>query len=104
MPETRITLRLLLWPEAMVTEERGTRKSLAKKPMQAALAFPSTGGAVTESLIVSPIWPVIAVCLARGRTFTAKLTLSSFSRIETLSDLICHHTNAQSIFTPNRSR
>ncbi len=30
-PDTRITFLRLLWPEAMVTEERGTFKSFAKK-------------------------------------------------------------------------
>ena len=65
-PVTRITFVRLLWPEAMVTEERDTLKAFAKKSMHASLALPSMGGAVTEILSVSPILPVTAFFLARG--------------------------------------
>jgi len=73
IPETRITLFRLLWPDAMVTEERGTFKSLAKNSMQAALALPSTGGAVSATLRASPTSPVRAFFLERGWTLTAKV-------------------------------
>jgi len=65
-PSTRITLFRLLWPAAILTDDRGTFKSLAKKSMQASLAFPSTGGAVSETLSASPTSPVIALFFARG--------------------------------------
>src|SRR5712692_3897115 len=73
-PATRITLFRLVWPAAIVTDERGTFKSFAKNSMQASLALPSTGGAVSATLRASPIWPVIAFFFARGWTLTAKLT------------------------------
>jgi len=69
-----MTLFLLLWPEAMVTEDCGTFKSLAKNAMQASLARPSSGGAVRATFRASPSSPVIAFFLARGWTLTAKLT------------------------------
>ena len=73
-PSTRIVFLELLLPEAMVMEERGTFKKFAKNSMQARLAFPSIGGAVSDSLIASPILPVMAFFLARGWTLTAKVT------------------------------
>ena len=45
-----MTLRRLFWPDAMVTEERGTFKRFAKNSMQASLARPSTGAAVSDEL------------------------------------------------------
>src|SRR5882757_579573 len=66
IPATRIALFRLFKPEAMVTEERGTFKRFAKNSIQAWLAFPSTGGAVRDSLSASPTSPVIAFFLARG--------------------------------------
>jgi hypothetical protein len=66
MPATRIVLLRLLWPEAMVTEDRGTFKSFAKNSMQASFARPSVGGTVRESLSASPTSPVIAFLFARG--------------------------------------
>src|SRR5580692_1227275 len=72
--ETRITFWRLVWPEAMVTEERGTFKRFAKNSMQASLARPSTGGEVKESLRAVPSSPVMAFFLARGWTFTANVT------------------------------
>jgi len=39
-----MTLFLLAWPEAMVTEDRGTFKSFAKNSMQAALALGRRSG------------------------------------------------------------
>src|SRR3954468_21372462 len=66
-----MTLFRLVWPDAMVTEDRGTFKSFAKKSMQASLARPSTGGVVSESFSASPSSPVMAFVLARGCTFTA---------------------------------
>src|SRR5439155_21791901 len=72
-PTTRITFLRLLWPDAMVTEERGSFKSLARNSTQASLARPSIGGAVSESLSASPTSPVMAFLLARGCTLTAKV-------------------------------
>src|ERR1700682_204849 len=72
-PKTRITLFRLVWPAAIVTEERGRFKSFAKNSMQAALALPSTGGLVMASFSASPTSPVIAFFLARGWTLTAKV-------------------------------
>jgi len=68
-----MTLFRLVWPDAMVTEDRGTFKSLAKNSMQASFALPSTGGAVSASLSASPISPLMASFLARGWTLTAKV-------------------------------
>jgi hypothetical protein len=61
----RITLLRLVWPEAMVTEERGTFKSLARNSMQAWLARPSMGGELREILSALLTSPVIAFFLAR---------------------------------------
>src|ERR1700684_3694846 len=72
-PETRITFLRLVWPEAMLTEDRGTIKSFAKNSMHASFARPSMGGEVRESFKVSPSSPVIAFFLARGWTLTAKV-------------------------------
>src|ERR1700747_1298268 len=65
-PATQITLFRLASPAAIVMEERGTFKSFAKKSMQAALALPSTGGAVRDSFTASPTVPVMAFLFARG--------------------------------------
>jgi hypothetical protein len=65
-PDTRITFLRLLWPEAMVTEERGTFKSFAKNVIQASFALPSIGGEVRETFSVPSSSPVIAFFLARG--------------------------------------
>ena len=73
-PETRIIFWRLVWPEAMVTEDRGSFKSFAKNSMQASLARPSTGGEVRVSLSASPSSPVMAFFLARGWTLTVKVT------------------------------
>ena len=75
-PATRITLFRLAWPEAMVTEDRGTFKSLAKNSMQASLARPSAGALVKETLSAWPSSPVIDVFFARGWTLTAKVAPS----------------------------
>src|ERR1019366_2720568 len=72
-PATRITLFRLVWPAAIVTEERGTFKRFAKNSMQASLALPSAGGAVRESFRASPTSPVMAFFFARGWTLTAKV-------------------------------
>src|SRR5258708_28899924 len=72
-PETRITLIRLVWPAAIVTEERGRFKSFAKNSMQASFALPSTGGAVRASFSASPTSPVMASFFARGWTLTAKV-------------------------------
>lgn len=69
----RMTLFRLFWPDAMVTEERGTLKSFAKKSIQASLALPSTGGAVSATFSASPSSPVMAFFLARGWILTAKV-------------------------------
>jgi hypothetical protein len=68
-PETRIIFLRLFWPEAMVTEDRGTFKSFAKNSMQAALALPSIGGAVRETLIAPPSSPVMAFLPGAGLDF-----------------------------------
>jgi len=80
-PATRITFWRLLWPEAMVTEERGTFKSFAKNSTQASLARPSTGGEVRESFSASPSSPVTAFFFARGWTLTANVTPPPASRM-----------------------
>ena len=67
-----MTLLRLLWPDAMVTEDRGTFKSFAKNSMQASLARPSTGGAVSESFSASPSSPVMAVFLRARMDFDGK--------------------------------
>jgi len=74
-PATRMTLFRLVWPDAMVTEDRGSFKSFAKNLMQASLARPSTGGVVRETLSASPTSPVMAFFVARGWTRMAKVTL-----------------------------
>ncbi|MDQ1389290.1 MAG: hypothetical protein QOF56_2744 [Acidobacteriaceae bacterium] len=74
IPTTRITFLRLLWPDAIVTEDRGTFKSFAKNSMQASLALPSMGGAARESLSVSPNSPVIAFFFARGWILTVNVT------------------------------
>jgi hypothetical protein len=63
---TRITLLRLVRPDAIVTEEHGTFKRLAKNSMQASLARPSTGGAVRAILRAFPTSPVIAFFRALG--------------------------------------
>jgi len=63
----------LFWPAAILTEERGTFKRFAKKSMQAWLAFPATGGAVSETFSAYPTSPVMALFLARGWTLMAKV-------------------------------
>lgn len=69
-PKTRMTLFRPLWPAAILTDDRGTFKRLAKNSTHASLAFPSTGGAVSDTLSASPTSPVIAFFFARGCTFT----------------------------------
>src|SRR5579863_966774 len=64
-PATRTTFFRPEWPEAMVTEERGTSKRFAKNSMQAWLARPSSGGAVSANLSSSPSSPVMAFFFAR---------------------------------------
>jgi len=49
-------------------------QKFAKNSMQASLALPSAGGAVSATLRASPTCPVIAFFFARGWTLTAKLT------------------------------
>src|SRR5580698_1255421 len=80
-PATRIILCRLVSPDAMVTEERGTSKRFAKNSMQASFARPSIGGGVKATFKASPTSPVIAFLLARGCTFTAKVTPADESRI-----------------------
>jgi hypothetical protein len=70
----QITFWRLVWPEAMVTEDRGCFKSFAKNSMQALLARPSTGGEIRDSFSASPSSPVIAFFLVPGWTFTPKVT------------------------------
>lgn len=73
-PDTRIIFRRLLWPEAMVTEERGTFKSFARNLTQASFALPSTGAEVKETLSAPPSSPVIVFFLAWGWTLTENAT------------------------------
>src|SRR5712692_2983609 len=82
-PATRITLFRLVWPAAIVTDERGTFKSFAKNSIQAWLALPSIGGAVSATLRASPTWPVIAFFFARGWILTATVVpaFDSFNSI-----------------------
>ena len=80
-PSTRITFLGLDWPDAMVTDERGTFKRFAKNSIQASLARPSMGGAVNVSFSASPSSPVMAFFLPRGWTLTVKTTPDSHSRI-----------------------
>jgi len=82
----RMTLFRLVWPEAMVTEERGTFKSFAKNSMQASLARPSTGGLVRETFNASRNSPVMAFFFARGWTLTAKVIVLSCSWI---ANIVC---------------
>jgi hypothetical protein len=62
----------LLRPEAIVTEDRGSFKSLAKNSTQAALTLPSMGGAVSGSLSASPISPVMAFFLSARMNLNRK--------------------------------
>src|SRR6267143_885759 len=66
-PETRITFPRLVWPEAMVTEQR---EEFDRGLMGAAFH----GGEVKETLSASPSSPVIAFFLAPGWILTAGLT------------------------------
>src|SRR6185312_10435314 len=72
-PAIRITFLRLLRPDAMVTEDRGTFKRFARNSTQAALALPSTGGAVKDSFSAPPSSPVMAFFRARGWILTAKV-------------------------------
>jgi len=79
----------------MVTDERGTFKTLAKNLIQASFALPLTGGAVRQSLSASPSTPAIASFLARACTFTSKVTapscsLSIITRRCCFNDATCH--------------
>ena len=80
-PATRIIFLRPDWPDAMVTDERGTFKRSAKNSIQASLARPSMGGAVNVSFSASPSSPVMAFFLPRGWTLTVKTTPDSHSRI-----------------------
>src|SRR5258708_29328822 len=73
IPLIRTTFRRFVSPLAMVTEERGISKKLAKNSITAWLALPSTGGAVSASFTASPTVPVMAFLRARGWTFTANV-------------------------------
>jgi len=55
-------------------EDRGRFKSSARNAMQASLARPSMGGAMSEIFSASPNSPVIAFFFARGWMRTAKVT------------------------------
>src|ERR1700690_915180 len=92
-PATRITLFRLLWPAAIVTEERGTFKSSAKNSMQAWLALPSTGGAVRATFNAPPTSPVTPFFFARGCTLTAKVTPAGEFLIATITKR--HHRGTQ---------
>jgi hypothetical protein len=82
-----MTLLRLLWPAAMVIEERGTSKSFAKNCTQASLARPSIGGAVSATLRAPPTSPVMAFFFARELTLTAKVAPLGVSRIAIMERL-----------------
>ena len=67
-----MTFWRLAWPEAMVTEDRGTIKSFAKNSMQAWLARPSTGGEVRESLSASAEFAGYGIFLGAGMDLDCK--------------------------------
>jgi hypothetical protein len=79
----------LLVPAAMVTEERGTFKKSEKNRMQASLARPSVGGAVSSSFKLSPTCPQMRSRLPRGCTFTANDTPSAVSVVLINDQLRC---------------
>jgi len=81
MPLTRISLFRLVSPAAIVTDERGTFKNSARNAMQASLARPSSGGAVSASFTASPTVPVMAFLFARGCTLSRKVAPDGVSRI-----------------------
>ena len=78
-PDTRITFVRLVWPEAMVTEDRGTFKSFAKNSMQASLARPSIGGAVRRELQRVAEFAGDGVLLGAGMDLDRKKSLPSLS-------------------------
>jgi hypothetical protein len=82
-----MTFLRLVWPAAIVTDERATFKSLEINSIHASLARPSTGGEVKESLRASPSSPEMAFFLARGWTLMAKVAPCgvSFTGIKCLS-------------------
>ena len=88
IPTTRTTLFRLVWPVAIITAERGTRKISEKNSTHAAFAFPSTGGAVSATFNASPNWPTIAFRFARGCTLIANVTPAAVSLIEITSYMI----------------
>src|SRR5262249_46480631 len=65
-PLTRKTLFRLLWPEMIVTDDRGISKRPARNSMHASLARPSTGGAVNAIFSAPPSSPTTVFLLARG--------------------------------------
>jgi hypothetical protein len=90
-----MTFLRLFWPDAMVTEERGTFKRFAKNSMQAWLARPSTGGVVRETLSASPSSPMTAFFRALGCTLIAKdipldasrIGITCFSKTDAAGDI-----------------
>src|SRR5271166_101162 len=72
-PLTRIILFRLLSPAAIVTDDRGTFKTSARNAIQASLARPSIGGAVSATFSASPTSPVMAFFFARGCALTWKV-------------------------------
>src|SRR5215468_4682613 len=86
-PVTQITLFRLVWPDAMVTEERGTFKSFAKNSTQALFARPSIGGVASDTFSASPNSPVSAFFFARGYTLTANETPPRLSSILIMAQL-----------------
>src|SRR5215469_11109078 len=68
IPLMRTTLFRLVWPAAMLNELFGSFNNFARRSMQAALALPSTGGAVTATFSAPSLSPMIPGRLACGRT------------------------------------
>src|SRR3990172_1355693 len=69
---SRIRLRRALAPAMISTRLRGRRKTSANRRRQAALASPSTGRALTDTLRIPSRTPTISSRLAPGRTSTGK--------------------------------
>ena len=88
IPTTRIILFRLVWPAAIITADRGTRRSSERKTTHAAFAFPSTGGAAKATFSASPTSPRIAFFFARGWTLIANVTPAAVSLIAITSYMI----------------
>ena len=88
IPTTRITLFRLVCPAAIMTADRGTRRTSEKNSMHASFAFPSTGGAFKATFNASPNSPRIAFRFERGWTLIANVTPDAVSLIAITSYMI----------------